>query len=138
MKKHRRRIFTKYHVISFITVLAIYMGLVVINYFALKKNGEDFDSERYRKFYSFLISANAEELVLDEVKVPEGEPMAEVSFTDAYDNKKYTYQFYDDSMMKVLVTVNGEPRYYSSKAFVNTLMGNIKKLDTSEEFVTTW
>lgn len=42
MKKHRRRIFTKYHVISFITVLAIYIGLVVINYFALKKNGESY------------------------------------------------------------------------------------------------
>ena len=42
MKKHRRRIFTKYHVISFLTILVIYIGLVVINYFALKKNGEDY------------------------------------------------------------------------------------------------
>ena len=105
--------------------------------FKITKDGEEFDAERYRKFYAFIISANAEELAID-APAPEGEPMAEVTFTDSYDNKKYTYQFYDDSMMKVLVTVNGEPRYYSSKAFVNTLMGNIKKLDTSEEFVTTW
>ena len=105
--------------------------------FKITKNGEEFDAERYRKFYSFIISANAEELAID-ADAPEGEPMAEITFTDSYDNKKYTYQFYDDSMMKVLVTVNGEPRYYSSKAFVNTLMGNIKKLDTDEEFVTTW
>ena len=105
--------------------------------FKVTRNGEDFDAERYRKFYAFVISANAEELAID-VPAPEGEPMAEITFTDSYDNKKYTYQFYDDSMMKALVTVNGEPRYYSSKSFVNTLMGNIKKLDTGEEFVTTW
>ncbi len=106
--------------------------------FAVKKNGEDFDSERYRKFYSFLISANAEELVLDEVKVPEGEPMAEVSFTDAYDNKKYTYQFYEDSLMRALIVVNGEPKYYCSKSYVTTLMDNVKRLDTGEDYVTTW
>ncbi|MBP5446168.1 MAG: NAD-binding protein [Acholeplasmatales bacterium] len=41
MKKHRRRIFTKYHIIIFVTLLTIYMGLVVINYFALKNSGED-------------------------------------------------------------------------------------------------
>ena len=105
--------------------------------FKVTLNGEEFDAERYRKFYAFVIDANAEELAID-VPAPEGEPMAEITFTDSYDNKKYTYQFYDDSMMKVLVTVNGEPRYYTSKAFVNTLMGNIKKLDTGEEFVTTW
>lgn len=105
--------------------------------FKITMGGKDFDTERYRKFYSFLISANAEELAIG-AEAPEGEPMAEISFTDSYDNKKYTYQFYDDSMMKTLVTVNGEPRFYSSKGFVNTLMGNMKKLDTSEDFVTTW
>jgi hypothetical protein len=105
--------------------------------FNVTNNGKEIDAERYRLFYSFLISANAEELAIG-AKAPEGEPMAEISFTDSYDNKKYTYQFYDDSMMKTLVTVNGEPRFYSSKGFVNTLMGNMKKLDTSEDFVTTW
>ena len=107
--------------------------------FAVKKNGEDFDAERYRKFYAFIISANAEELVLDkDIKVPEDEPMAEVSFTDAYDNKEYTYQFYDDSVMNALIVVNGECKYYCSKSFVNTLMDNVKRLDTGEDYVTTW
>ena len=41
MKKHRRRIFTKYHIIAFFSVLAIYMALVVVCYFALKNSGED-------------------------------------------------------------------------------------------------
>lgn len=106
--------------------------------FTIKKNGEDFDTERYRKFYAFIISGNAEELVLEDKEVPEGEPMAEVSFTDAYDNKKYTYQFYDDSVMRALIVVNGECKYYCSKSYVTTLMDNVKRLDTGEDYVTTW
>jgi len=105
--------------------------------FKVTKNGEEFDSERYRKFYAFLISANAEELAMD-VPVPEGEPMAEITFKDSYDNKEYTYQFYDDSVMRALIAVNGEAKYYCTKSFVTTLIDNVKRLDTGEDYVTTW
>ena len=42
MKKHKRRFFTKYHVIAFISILIFYMLLVTCCYLALKANGEDY------------------------------------------------------------------------------------------------
>ena len=42
MKKHRRRFFTKYHVIAFVSLLIFYFLLVTGCYIALKANGEDY------------------------------------------------------------------------------------------------
>ena len=42
MKKHKRRFFTKYHIIAFISILIFYMLLVTCCYLALKANGEDY------------------------------------------------------------------------------------------------
>ena len=105
--------------------------------FEVKKDGEIFDSERYRQFYAFLISGSLEEFALGK-PVPDGEPMASVEYTDSYSKKTYKYDFYDDSLMQALITVNGESKFYCSKAFVNTLIDNIKRIDTGEDYVKTW
>lgn len=106
------------------------------NYIVMK-DGKEFDSERYRKFYSFLISSNAEEFALD-VPVPEGEPAATISYKDSYNGKTFTYDFYDDSLMRSLIVVDGKSKYYCTKSFVDTLIKNIGLIDTDEDYITTW
>lgn len=105
--------------------------------FSVTLNGQDFDSERYRLFYSFLLKGNAEDFAFNE-KIPSGEPMAMVSFTDAYNNKSYTFDFYDYSNMTALIVVNGESRYFISKSYVETLIENAHKFESGEDFITTW
>lgn len=99
--------------------------------------GEEFDSERYRQFYSFLTGTNAEEFALGE-PVPSGEPMATIKYTDSFSGKTMTYEFYDDSVMRALIVVNGESKYYCTKSYVNTLIENIKRIGTGEDYIKNW
>ena len=105
--------------------------------YIVKRNGDVFDTERYRLFYSFLVSTNGEEFAVG-VPVPEGEPAASVSIKDSYSGKTTTFDFYDDSVMRSLIVVNGESKYYCTKSYVNTLIENIKRIETGEDYIKTW
>lgn len=105
--------------------------------FSAKLNGKEFDSERFRKFYSFLISANAENFALGE-KIPNGEPMAAVKYTDKYDGKTTVLEFYETSSLQALIVVNGESKFTIAKSYVETLIENARNLDSDKEFKTTW
>ena len=105
--------------------------------FKVTLNGSEFDSERYRKLYAFINSSNAEEFALG-VPVPEGEPQATIKYYDSYRGKTETYDFYDDSVMRSLIVVDGESKYYCTKSFVSVLLDNIRRLESDEDFVTTW
>jgi hypothetical protein len=94
-------------------------------------------SERFRKFYSFLISANAENFALGE-NVPDSEPMASVEYTDSYNKETVKLDFYDYSSMTALITVNGESKFFITKSYVDTLIKNIKSIESEDEFITTW
>ena len=100
-------------------------------------NGKEFDAERYRKFFAFVNGSNAEEFALG-VPVPEGEPQATIKLYDSYRGKTETYDLYDDSVMRSLIVVDGESKYYCTKAFVSVLLDNIRRLESDEAFVTTW
>ena len=101
------------------------------------KNGETFDSERFRQFYGFLISGNAESFALGE-EIPASAPMVKLIYTDSYTNETTTLEFYEKSAMSVLIVVNGEAKFNVTKSFVETLIHNVQILDTDEEFKTTW
>ena len=105
--------------------------------FIITKNGEEFTGERYRLFYSFLVSTNAEEFAVG-VPVPDGKPMATIKYKDSYSGKTTTYDFYDDSVMRSLIVVNGESKYYCTKSYVKTLIENIKRIGTGEDYITNW
>lgn len=100
-------------------------------------NGKEFDTERYRQFYSFLISADAEEFALD-AEVPDSEPMAVLEYTDYYTNKPRKLEFYEYSNMTALVVIDGKSSYFVTKSYVETMIGNAKKIETDEDYVTTW
>ena len=105
--------------------------------FDVTKNGEVFDSERYRSFYSFLVSAYAEEFALGS-EIPDSEPMVTVEFTDSYTKKNWKIDFYDNTALTSLIVINGESRYLCAKSYVETLIDNTARINTGEEYVTTW
>ena len=105
--------------------------------FNVTRNGEAFDAERYRQFYSFLVGTNAEEFALDET-IPNSAPMATVSYTDSYTGKTTTIDFYEYSPMKALIAVDGKSKFFCTKAFVDTLVENVHRIGTGEDYKTTW
>ena len=71
--------------------------------------------------------------------IPEGaEPAVTVTVLDKDMSEPMTVEYYEDESYKSLIAVNGECRYIGTNAYIETLIGNIKKLATGEEFVTTW
>ncbi len=105
--------------------------------FTVTRNGEEFDAERYRQFYSFLISAAAEEFAID-TEIPDDDPMVTLEYTDSYSGQKMKFEFYDYSTLRSLITINGKSKYFCTKSYVDTLIDNISRISTGEEYVTTW
>lgn len=105
--------------------------------YSVVKNGEEFESERFRLFYQFLLQSSAEEFALD-VPVPDTEPIASISYTESYDGTTKTVEFYEYSALSTLIVVDGESKYLCSKSYAETIPENVKKLDTGEDFTLTW
>ena len=105
--------------------------------FKVKKNNSDFETERFRLFYSYLINAPGEEFALG-YTVPDEKPVASVSVTDRYLEKTYTVEFYNDTALKSIIVIDGQCRYICSKSYVDTLLENIGRIDTGEEYIKTW
>lgn len=105
--------------------------------FSTTLNGESFNSERFREFYSFLVKANAESFALDE-EIPAGEPMAVLEYTDSYLGKTMKYEFYEKSSMQALVVADGESKFNIAKSYVETLIENAEILKSDTEFKMTW
>lgn len=105
--------------------------------FRVTLNGAEFDSERYRKFYSFLISAAAEDFALGE-DLSGRELMAELEYNESYSGDTHRFGFYEYSNLTALVTVDGESKFFIRKSYVQTLIENVQRLNTDEEFKTTW
>ena len=105
--------------------------------FKVKKNNSDFETERFRLFYSYLINAPGEEFALG-YTVPDEKPVASVSVTDRYLEKTYTVEFYNNTALKSIIVIDGECRYICSKSYVDTLLENIGRIDTGEEYIKTW
>lgn len=105
--------------------------------FTAQLNGKQIEYERFRLFYKYLIAANAEDLAFEE-KLPDSEPLAVLEYRDGYIDRKYKFEFYEYSPLTVLVAVNGECRFFGSRSYVDNLMENVRRLETGEEFLTTW
>lgn len=105
--------------------------------FNVTKDGEAFDDERYRLFYSFLVKASAEEFAFEE-ELPEDEPMVSIKFHDSFTDVEQTVDFYEYSGLTALIAVNGESRYFCSKSYAETIVENAKRINTGEDYLTTW
>ncbi len=104
--------------------------------YVVTKNGEDCDSERFRKFYTFLLETSAEEFVLDEE--PSGDPIVSIELETQNGRTKQDVDFYESDGKMVLISVNGSPCFKCRRAYVDLLIENLEKFDTAEEFVMNW
>ena len=104
---------------------------------SVKRNGTEFNVERFRQLYSFIIAVHAEEMAYNE-QIPDTEPMVTLSYTDEVTKKSETYEFYEYSAMKCLIAVDGKSKFICSKSYVKTLIDNIGRVETGEEYVTSW
>ncbi len=94
--------------------------------------------ERYRVLYTYLLQTKAEEIVYEDVELPD-QPMAEVSLKRQDGQHGYELKYYDAGDMKAYIMVNGEVRFRCRKSYVETLISNIKIFDdTDKEFTMTW
>ena len=105
--------------------------------FTATKNGSVFDPSRFQKFYSFLISAPAEDLAINET-VPSGEPIVSVEYTESYGGTTQKVEFYDYSALKALIVVDGECKFFCSKSYAETIVENINRMETGEDYIVTW
>lgn len=101
------------------------------------RNGEEFDTERFRTFYAYLVQAPAEEFALN-TEIPSEEPIASVEFNDSYIGTVTTVEFYDYSALNALIVINGESMYFCSKSYAENIAENVKRMDTGEAYLTTW
>ena len=64
--------------------------------------------------------------------------MAAIEYTDSYTGKTTKIEFFDYSNLTSLIAVDGKSKFVVAKSYVNTLIDNIKRIPTDEDFVTTW
>jgi len=122
---------------DFDTVIFEGEGTDKTNY-VLTKNGEAFDNERFRLFYSFLLSTAAEDVAYDK-PIPNGKPLVRIEIKDAKLDRGAQYiEYYEDTLFTCLFVINGETKYTCSKSYVDTLIGNIRRIHTGEAYVTKW
>ncbi|MGN1481390.1 DUF4340 domain-containing protein [Porcipelethomonas sp.] len=104
--------------------------------YKVTKNGKSCEAKRFQSFYQFLLKTSAEDFVIDEQ--PQGDPIVSV-YLETQDGKtKQTVEFYESEGKKVLISVNGTPCFKCRSAYVDLLIKNLSKFDSSEEFVMNW
>ena len=109
--------------------------------YVLKYNGKEQDddmTERYRKLYTYVLQTKAEQIVYDEVELPD-QPMAEIDLKRQDGQHGYNIKYYDAGGTRAYISVNGDVRFTCRKSYVETLIHNIKIFDeTDKEFTMTW
>ncbi|MDE6020598.1 MAG: DUF4340 domain-containing protein [Ruminococcus sp.] len=99
-------------------------------------NGKSADSERYRKFYSFLLQTTAEGTAIGEE--PSGKPEAVLNFETKNGKKKQEIAFYRQDSYTCLITIDGLSCFKCRASFIDTLKENMKLFDTDKDFIQTW
>ena len=104
--------------------------------YEVTKNGKKADAKRFQEFYQYLLKTSAEEFVIDEQ--PQGEPTVVIELETQDGKTKQTVEFYKADGKKSLIVVNGVPCFKCRTAYVDLLIENLSKFDTTEEFVMNW
>ena len=61
--------------------------------------------------------------------------MATVTIKDSLLNETTTYEFYEYSVMKGLVVINGESKFFCSMKNAQALADNISRIATGESYI---
>ncbi len=102
----------------------------------VRLNGENVETERFRKLYTFLLKTTAEGVALNEE--PVGEPEATVYFRTKSGSKEQEICFYRQDAFSCLITINGESSFKCRASFIDVLKENMELFGTDEDFIMTW
>ena len=103
-------------------------------------NNSEYDEQRIKDMYQYLISASGEELYFDDDK---GELLATVEYkyldpTDGI-NGKDTVRFYSSNTdRKVIISLNGENIYKTKQIYLTQLLSNAESFLSGGEIVLTY
>lgn len=106
-------------------------------------NGNPINADSFREFYRLLIGEIGEDVYLTQVS-DDQEPVVSVKFTykdeytDFYNCKSDTLEFFPSDGRKCKVNLNGKTLYKVSDTYVTRLLENISALNSGEEVNTEW
>ena len=106
--------------------------------FSVKLNGNEYDTERFKQFYQYVINTQAEEIYLEEPDEDKLICKISIERNDEFDDE--TVEFYQGDDKSVIIKHNGVTSFVNriNYDYVNVLLDNIDRVDTDEEFVTVW
>lgn len=106
---------------------------------AQTSSGLALEKEHFRLFYKYLLAACAEELAIGK-EIPQGaQPIVSISLLDGYmGDKPRVVEFYENDNYTSIIAVDGECRYITTSYYVDTLIENIAKIETGEEYSQNW
>ncbi len=106
--------------------------------FAVTLNGQEYDIERFKEFYKFIINTQAEEIYMEEPDADKLICSLKIERNDEFEDE--TVEFYQGEDKTVIIKHNGVTSFINkiNYDYVNVLLKNIDKVNTDEEFITVW
>ncbi len=100
-------------------------------------NGEEYDEEKLKGMYQYLISASGEETYFEEAK---GELLAQVTYNyKKAGEQPHVVQFYSsDEDRSVIINVNGENLFKTTQSYITQLYSNAQNFLNGGEIVLTY
>lgn len=102
--------------------------------FAVKLNGADTDSDRFKTLYQFILRAPSSELYFEETSET---PSVTVDII-AKDGNNDLIEFIPAGNRQAIVRLNGEPTYKCAQAYVDRLIANLELYENGEKIVDNW
>lgn len=105
--------------------------------FKVTLDGKDYDKERFKSFYQYIIKTAGEEICTEQ---PTGEPIASIVIKRQDGKDGETVDFYNsaDENRSVIICHNGKPTFKCRADYVKVLLQNMDKVNTDEDFVMSW
>lgn len=106
--------------------------------FKVKLNGNDYDTERFKDFYQYLISTQAEEIYMEDPAESDLICKVTIKRNDEFDDE--TVEFYKGEDKTIIIKHNGVTSFINriNYDYTNVLLENIDKAETDEDFSQTW
>ncbi len=105
--------------------------------YSVTLNGEQFDTERYKKFFQALIKAPAEEVCISDEGI--GKRLAAFIITKNNGTPDETIEFYEATDRKVIIKKDSIVSFKCRSSFLTkALLPNIANIKGTGDFITNW
>lgn len=102
--------------------------------FAVKRDGADTDSDKFKTLYQFILRAPSDELYFEDTVA---EPILSVSIKTK-DGGGDLIEFIPSDSRKAIIKLNGKSTYKCAAAYVDRLVKNLELYENGEDIVNNW